>query len=608
MKKLFSQILIIVFYILLTVSCSKGEDTPADNPVGGDAFRMQIVTIDLPNTSLPNSEYHGSMDNTEITLTKADEHKLLFMVPSTMGLGNQDLVINDLNNMKITYNVKDVVFPDTPDAVISDFQNNLSTFQATTSGNIDTQNAINSFNNVYENSSTEDKIKLSTLYYANKAMFDDVILNDYSNVSGRTLNGAMNLLWKHKAAVIAMTAGVYIVLYCPGLEKVAGAALVVAGAYKAKVFGENFGELVVNTTNLVLDGTFGENNKNMMNSSLQLQNDIVKTIPIKTADRKVINSDSSKENIGTKLYFTYKNIYNGFVEQVNPVLQWINTNIPFANFNMISSQILPATASTIINPIESSTYNNLTLSINSPNLSLESSSLMSAGQLGIRVKIIGTSASSVNGYINYSFNDDFSTFSGKIPITVSNDTNETVTIGTQIWMKKNLDVSTYRNGDPIPQVQDPSQWVNLTTGAWCYYENITANGTVYGKLYNWYAVNDPRGLAPVGYHVPSDADWTTLITFLGGETVAGGKMKSTTGWNSPNSNATNSSGFTGLPGGWRLGNDGAFINIFNYGYWWSSTENSSTDAWISTLGYDGGWISSFGSGKKNGFSVRCIKD
>ncbi len=152
-----------------------------------------------------------------------------------------------------------------------------------------------------------------------------------------------------------------------------------------------------------------------------------------------------------------------------------------------------------------------------------------------------------------------------------------VRIGTQIWMTRNLNVSRYRNGDPIPQVQDPSAWAALTTGAWCYYENNTVNGTTYGKLYNWYAVNDPRGLAPTGYHVPSDGEWTTLTTFLGGESVAGGKMKATTLWNSPNTGATNSSGFTGLPGGIR----NRFGSIFDIGFngnWWSSSEGGAAFA------------------------------
>ena len=185
-----------------------------------------------------------------------------------------------------------------------------------------------------------------------------------------------------------------------------------------------------------------------------------------------------------------------------------------------------------------------------------------------------------------------------------------VSIGTQCWTQTNLNVSKYRNGDVIPQVTDPTQWANLTTGAWCYYANNSANSPIYSKLYNWYAVNDPRGLAPAGWHVPSDAEWTTLTTYLGGDAVAGGKMKETgtSHWNSPNQDAINSSGFTGLPGGWRT-NYGTFGGIGGNGLWWSSSEDGSTLAWYQTLYYDFG---SAGNGnayhKRNGFSVRCLRD
>ena len=145
MKKHYSRILFIVFAVVLVLSCSKSDNPATDNPVGGDAFRMQMVTINLPNTTLSATEYHGSVGSTTVNLIKSDDHKLLFMMPSSVALGNQDLVINDLNNLKITYNVKDVVLPDTADATISPFQNNLATFQATTLGNTQTQNAITSY-------------------------------------------------------------------------------------------------------------------------------------------------------------------------------------------------------------------------------------------------------------------------------------------------------------------------------------------------------------------------------------------------------------------------------------------------------------------------------
>ena len=183
---------------------------------------------------------------------------------------------------------------------------------------------------------------------------------------------------------------------------------------------------------------------------------------------------------------------------------------------------------------------------------------------------------------------------------------QTVTIGSQVWTSKNLDVATYRNGDVIPQVQDPNAWAKLTTGAWCYYDNDASNGTKYGKLYNWYAVNDPRGLAPNGYHIPTDAEWTQLSDYLGGESEAGTKMKSTSGW-VENGNATNSSGFSGLPGGNRY-DKGTFNAIGSLGYWWSSTEYDTDGAWKRNLLFYDGNVYRYFNYKVNGFSVRCLRD
>ena len=181
-----------------------------------------------------------------------------------------------------------------------------------------------------------------------------------------------------------------------------------------------------------------------------------------------------------------------------------------------------------------------------------------------------------------------------------------VTIGNQIWTTKNIDVENYRNGDAIPQVQDAAAWKNLTTGAWCYYENNTANGSSYGKLYNWYAVNDPRGLAPKGYHIPTDAEWTSLTNYLGGETIAGAKMKSSSGWGN-NGNGTNTIGFAGLPGGFRNIN-GDFNYINAGGDWWSSSKDETDYAWYRYLNGNSGNVGSYNGPKQNGFSVRCLRD
>jgi uncharacterized protein (TIGR02145 family) len=186
----------------------------------------------------------------------------------------------------------------------------------------------------------------------------------------------------------------------------------------------------------------------------------------------------------------------------------------------------------------------------------------------------------------------------------------TTAVCNQVWMTKNLDVAFYRNGDAIPQVTDSLEWGNLTTGAWCYYNNDAANGRIYGKLYNWYAVNDSRGLAPAGYHVSSDIEWTSLVTCLGGgDSTAGGKIKEAglVHWLSPNAGATNSSGITCLPAGGR-DYDGSFLVINSYAFLWSSTKDSSGKAWARSLYSGDSLILRFNDLKVIGYSVRCLKD
>jgi uncharacterized protein (TIGR02145 family) len=190
-----------------------------------------------------------------------------------------------------------------------------------------------------------------------------------------------------------------------------------------------------------------------------------------------------------------------------------------------------------------------------------------------------------------------------------NTTFQEVKIGNQLWMLDNLDVEKFRNGDLIPQAKTAEEWEDFGKNnepAWCYYDNDESNGTKYGKLYNWYAVNDPRGLAPEGYHIPSNTELIELTDNLGRENVAGIKMKSTSGWYE-SGNGNNSSGFSALPGGFRYIN-GSFSDISKVGNWWSSSESDTSNAVSRFLNYYNADVFNYNSDKQNGFSVRCLKD
>jgi uncharacterized protein (TIGR02145 family) len=192
-----------------------------------------------------------------------------------------------------------------------------------------------------------------------------------------------------------------------------------------------------------------------------------------------------------------------------------------------------------------------------------------------------------------------------------NNVYKTVQIGTQLWMAENLKVMHYRNGDPIPNVTDNKEWGKLKTGAYCNYNNCNdpKNDTFNVRLYNWHTVNDPRNLCPAGWHVPTDAEWTTLINFLGSDKIAGGNMKETgtTHWAAPNAGATNSSGFTALPSGARS-LKGGFKHIGNTGGYWTSTEYETLNAWHRNMSFSYPFIVRDINAKAVGLSIRCMKN
>jgi uncharacterized protein (TIGR02145 family) len=209
--------------------------------------------------------------------------------------------------------------------------------------------------------------------------------------------------------------------------------------------------------------------------------------------------------------------------------------------------------------------------------------------------------------------DNFNAYANN-QLVPKNSWNADIIIGTQTWKAQNLNVETYRDGTPLQNGNGLTalEWANLTVGAWCWYGNSSTNGEIYGKLYNWYAVagldgsGTPRNLAPIGYHVPTPGEWTTLTNFLGGPSTAGGRLKNagTTYWNSPNNVSTPYSGFNALPAGKRTSGSPQFVDLGNLGYWWSSLStdraryiyNNTTTLIVQDLAE---WL---------GFSVRLIKD
>jgi uncharacterized protein (TIGR02145 family) len=219
--------------------------------------------------------------------------------------------------------------------------------------------------------------------------------------------------------------------------------------------------------------------------------------------------------------------------------------------------------------------------------------------------------------------------SGNTVTDVDGNSYNTVTISGQVWMVQNLRTTKYRDGSAVPNVTSHTSWGTLTTGAWAAYDNDAGNVSTYGRHYNWHAVNDPRGLCPQGWHVPTDADWKTLETALGmpaaqlnqndamrgGAQNVGGKLKSTTNhWAQPNTGANNESGFTALPGGVRYSDyepgvdPSSFFEIGESGAWWSATANDANSAWARQLLHQDAGIYRGHEVKQEGYCVRCVRD
>jgi len=627
MRHLKKFLLLIVTTTILLLSCSKDDDkAEAIDQNGGEAFRSQIVKINIEDKILSENEYQGNLGETAITLSRSEDNKLTFLIPSDTELGPQDLKIPALGNAVIHYNIKETVLTETVEATIAPLFINFDTFALTlpTSTSPEASNMqhnLDSFNTYYENASDADKLQIAIAYKANKTLIDEVILNDYSNVAGRFTNADKEILIKFFISVLSIDIGSMLAVN-GGHPGVRALGIVIAGiATTSSInFYKQFIEVEVKEIGVTVSTLLGENNRNELITELTFQDGANTILPISTSRRKLTAADANATQEMAVDFFSRRNTYNFLIGKVNTAIQYINSVNPFFTFGLIQLAQLPSSATSSQAVANQEVINKFKFTVNNPNLVLEYANFEANGQIKVKIKIVGTPANpTVISTLNYSYEDEFSGYSGSFPIKVDYvEATETV-IGSQTWMTTNLNVSTYRNGDPIPQIQDSEAFSNATTGAWCYYENNTANGAIYGKLYNKYAVLDPRGLAPVGWHVPNDAEWDLLIAtidpnpvpddYAGVSQVAGGKMKATgtTLWQAPNEGATNITRFKAIPSGYKSPN-GSFRNLGQEAKYWSRTAIGNTFSNQYSVTYDTPKVFKIDIANHGGLAVRCIKD
>lgn len=432
MKKHIQKLAFLVFSLVLILSCSKDDTdvTPVDQN-GGDIFRSQIVTLNISNVSLSANEYQGMLGSQNIVLQKADDNRLLFSVSSSTPLGAVDLVIPALNNTVIHYDVKDTVLSSSVDVTMTPF---FSKLDAVVLDNpvhdAALQSSIASFHAVYDNLTTEEKTEMAIIYKANSALINNILINNFSvfERNQATTSGIISSITLHKTAVLGIAAGAILfeLGVHPGVKAIGAVIAGVSTGYAIEYFEKVIDDAAIRF-GLVADNIIGINDRVIQNSFITFQTDVQKTINLNTQNRKLIASDANNTQSDIVTFFKYHNRFNYIIGAINDKITWINNNVIFANFGLIGLETMPTTSTQANVTVNAVDFSKFTFSVSHPNLQLISSTLQSDGLLNIKLKIIGTPATlPVVSHLNYAFNDDINSFSGKLPIEVANFNSLTI--------------------------------------------------------------------------------------------------------------------------------------------------------------------------------------
>lgn len=471
--------ILVVSILTLILSCTKDKET-VDEAIVINAKRLELVTIDLSNSGDLNDEYNGTFGSINVKLYKTDTSKLSFIIPDNQNLGNNELKIENISK-KITINVSEVILTDTPENIIQPLLNNFDIFSQTLTDisveNTNIHNSINAARTIIQNSTTLEKEKAAKFYLINKTLIDNIILDDFSNISGRTSSITYYDKKFYKAVLVMGVSSAICVLSVQAFQTsptIFGAVAVISGVTalvslkKAKQLGiQTMEDNLMIFDHPEIDGTDGVNNKSA-SSVVTLINDTDTTVPFSFKTRTLTSNDSNSTQERTKNFFLSYNKFNVLINKLNQPIIYINTNYPSLGIPQFPLLAVSASSSLTSVDVTASTFSKISFSISEPNIQLVSNSFLQDGQMKIKAKIINSNLTSISSNLIYNYEDEFRKFSGTIPITVN---AQNAIVGT--WRL----ISVYSCGiceSCIPQGQTVSSSCgNITGSPSCSWQGIT---------------------------------------------------------------------------------------------------------------------------------------
>lgn len=422
-----SKIKFLFLLLLLSIfSCSK-EDSPSINDNAETIYRYQIVTIDLPNEEISENEYNATLDALPIVVMKIDDHQLAFGVPEEINLGSAELVIPSLNNKKVKYNIVEPQLELTPDETMED----LFTLGTTYFTGIVQPDAIDNeaesvfeqFQSYYENLSPDEKETVALYYQVNKQAIDNVLLFNDNTISGRFTSGDIIVITKFSLAVAATVGGGFAIRYGDLTLKLLGVVIAKIGHSKAIDYHNELQARGIKVIFLSASGILGENDKSLQSNVVTLTSDVETTLSFQLIEQPLTQNDSNNANEDISRFFSGQSLYNNFVQNVNNAIEWIN-NFSIFSIPTIGLATLSSNPPVISSDVTTVAMQDISFSINHPNLELVTAALQSDGQLKLKVKFIGNPTTApILSTLNYIYDDGLSSFSGSFPIEVNEEDN-----------------------------------------------------------------------------------------------------------------------------------------------------------------------------------------